>query len=229
MHVSPEFNLRLKASCCHSVRLQTTYFTTAQVLKWTRMLSWWKMVAAGQMLTQTFPAWRTDVLFTGLLWNCESFSGLICSLFPVSCTELKSSILLHRGNIPPLTKDSQGKGCSLTLNSWAHIKSHIKWCSHVGCVQRAAIILHTDSTNPCGEHVSMYAVILAMHDSYCWVQHFLLLWKSAALWRTEVVVFLPSPLFVVCKHRFIIFMWSSSCFALCLLWLFLLTVTWKSF
>ncbi len=50
------------------------------------------------------------------------------------------------------TKNSRSKRGCLTFKSWAHIKSHIKCWSHVGSVERAAIILHTDSSSPYGDH-----------------------------------------------------------------------------
>lgn len=76
--------------------------------------------------------------------------------------------------------NSKGKGVVLTFKSWAHIKSHMKCPSHVGSVESAAIIGHADSsrsTSPCGDHVSMYVAILPMDDSYCWVQHFVYVFK----------------------------------------------------
>lgn len=71
----------------------------------------------------------------------------------------------------------QGKGVVLTFKSWAHIKSHIKCWGRMGWVERAAIIGHTDSTCPYGEHVSVYVKILPLDHDYCWVQHYFYAYK----------------------------------------------------
>lgn len=47
----------------------------------------------------------------------------------------------------------------------------------MGWVERAAIIGHTDSTCPYGEHVSVYVKILPLDHDYCWVQHYFYAYK----------------------------------------------------